>query len=135
MRLQHLKQIADGLAAGDPARAAAKAVIVTEVDRLHWRIWNGKNKKARKSIDRIRAVMHHFRGEAGPRKFIPPSRKLWTALRELDSYLGVVQKVVVPGYTENRQSRTRKGIPRFECYPVLNHAPDSIVPGRALSVV
>ena len=34
MRLQHLKQIGDGLAAGDPARAAAKAVIVTEVERF-----------------------------------------------------------------------------------------------------
>jgi hypothetical protein len=35
---------------------------------------------------------------------------------------GVVQKVLVPGYTENRQSRANKGIPRFDCYPVLNHA-------------
>ena len=42
MRLQHLKQIADGLSADDPARVAAKAVIVEEVERLHWRIWNGK---------------------------------------------------------------------------------------------
>src|SRR3984885_10362811 len=32
---------------------------------------------ARKSIDRIRAVIHLFRGEAGPRKSIPPLRKLW----------------------------------------------------------
>jgi hypothetical protein len=62
MKLQHLKQIADGLTAGDPARAAAKPVIVPEVERLHWRIWNGKAKNARKSIDRIRPVMHHFRG-------------------------------------------------------------------------
>ncbi|HTW70147.1 MAG TPA: hypothetical protein VME47_09695, partial [Acetobacteraceae bacterium] len=46
MRLQHLKQIGDGLAAGDPVRAAAKAVIVTAVERLHWRIWNGKAKNA-----------------------------------------------------------------------------------------
>ncbi len=35
MRLQHLKQIADGLSADDPARVAAKAVIVAEVERLH----------------------------------------------------------------------------------------------------
>ncbi len=41
MRLQHLKQIADGLSADDPARGAAIAVIVEEVERLHWRIWNG----------------------------------------------------------------------------------------------
>ena len=79
MRLQHLKQIGDGLAAGDPARAAAKAVIVTEVERLHWRIWNGKAKNAGKSTNRIRAVMHHFRGEWDSRKSIAPSRKLWTA--------------------------------------------------------
>jgi hypothetical protein len=30
----------------------AKAVILAEVEQLHWRIWNGKAKNARKSIDR-----------------------------------------------------------------------------------
>jgi hypothetical protein len=73
MRLEHLKQIAGALTAGNPARVAAKAVIVTEVERLHWRIWNGKAKNARKSIIRIRAVMHHFRGEPGSRKSVAPS--------------------------------------------------------------
>ena len=63
MRLQHLKQIAGALLTDDPARGTAKAVIVEEVGRLHWRIWNGKAKDAQISIDRIRAVMHHFRGE------------------------------------------------------------------------
>jgi hypothetical protein len=86
MRLQHLHQIADGLAAGDPVHAAAKTTIVTEVDRLHWRIWNGKAKNARKSVDRIRRVMHHFRGEPNTQKSIAPSRKRWTASRELDCY-------------------------------------------------
>ena len=87
MRLQHLKQIASALAADDPARVAAKAVIVAEVERLHWRIWNGKAKNARISLDRIRMVMHHFQGEPGSRKSIAPSRKLWTALQALDGYL------------------------------------------------
>jgi hypothetical protein len=87
MRLQHLKQIAGALSTDDPARAAAKAVIVAEIERLHWRLWNGKAKNARTSIDRIRAVMHHFRGERGERKAIAPSRKLWTALHALDGYL------------------------------------------------
>ena len=76
MRLQHLKQVANGLSCDDPCRAGAKAVIVTEVDRLHWRLWNGKAKDAQISIDRIRAVMHHFQGEQGERKSIAPSRKL-----------------------------------------------------------
>jgi hypothetical protein len=87
MRLQHLEQIANGLSADDPARAAAKAVIVEEVDRLHWRLWNGKAKDAQISIERIRAVMHHFRGEQDQRKSMAPSRKLWTALHALDGYL------------------------------------------------
>jgi hypothetical protein len=73
MRLQHLKQIASALAADAPARVAAKAVIVAEVERLHWRIWNGKAQNARISIDRIRAVMHHFQGEPGSRTSIAPS--------------------------------------------------------------
>src|SRR5271157_5577174 len=46
MRLQHLEQTAGGLSADDPARVAAKAVIVAEVERLHWRLWNGKAKDA-----------------------------------------------------------------------------------------
>ena len=87
MRLQHLKQIANGLSADGPARVGAKAAIVEAVERLHWRIWNGKAKDAQVSLDRIRAVMHHFRSEQGQRKSIAPSRKLWTALHALDGYL------------------------------------------------
>ena len=108
MRLHHLKQIADGLAAGNPARAAAKAVIVTEVDRLHWRIWNGKAKNARKSIDRIRAVMHHFRGEQDTRKSIASSRKFWTALRALNKYL-IGQSAWLVNYAERHRAGLRVG--------------------------
>ncbi len=87
MRLQHLKQIADSLSDDDPERVAAKAVIVDEVERLHWRIWNGKARNAQISIDRIRAIMQHFQGEPDQRRSSAPSRKLWTALRALDGYL------------------------------------------------
>jgi hypothetical protein len=34
----------------------------------------------------------------------------------------VVQKVLFPGYIENRQSRASQGILGFECNPDLNHA-------------
>ena len=87
MRLQHLKQIASALAADDPARAEAKAVIVEAVERLHWRLWNGKAKDAQISIDRICAAMPQFDGEQGPHNTIAPSKKLWTALHALDGYL------------------------------------------------
>ena len=108
MKLQHLKQIADGLTAGDPARAAAKPVIVPEVERLHWRIWNGKAKNARKSIDRIRPVMHHFRGERDSRKSIASSRRLWTALRALSKYL-TGQSAWLVNYAERHRAGLRVG--------------------------
>jgi hypothetical protein len=38
MRLQHLKRVASALSCDDPSREAAKAVIVGEVERLHWRL-------------------------------------------------------------------------------------------------
>src|SRR3954466_2668222 len=60
MRLQHLKQVAGVLSDEDPARGAAKAMIITEVERLRWRIWNGKAKDAQISIDRIHALMPQF---------------------------------------------------------------------------
>ena len=108
MRLQHLEQIAGGLSADDPARVAAKAVIVEEVDHLHWRLWNGKAKDAQISIDRICAVMHHFRDEQGQRRSIAPSRKLWTALHALDGYLSGQSDWLV-NYAERHRAGLRVG--------------------------
>ena len=51
------------------------------------RIWNGKAKNARRSIGRIRKVMHVFKGERGQHVTGVPSRKLWAALHEVDTYL------------------------------------------------
>ncbi len=108
MRLQHLTQIAGGLSSDDLARAAAKAVIVEEVDRLHWRLWNGKAKDAQISLDRIHAVMHHFQGEPDGRRSIAPSRKLWTALRALNDYL-VGQSDWLVNYAERHRAGLRVG--------------------------
>ena len=108
MRLRHLTQIAGGLSSDGPERAAAKAVIVEEVERLRWRLWNGKAKDAKVSIDRIRAVMHHFRGEPGSRRSIAPSRKLWTALQALDGYL-VGQSDRLVDYGERHRAGLRVG--------------------------
>ncbi|MFL5286672.1 MAG: hypothetical protein ACJ8AW_38290, partial [Rhodopila sp.] len=108
MRLGHLEHIAGGLLADNPAQAAAKAVIVAAVDRLHWRLWNGKAKDAQISIDRIRAVMHHFQGEQGQRKSIAPSRQLWTALHALDGYLSGQSEWLV-NYAERHRTGLRVG--------------------------
>ena len=108
MRLQHLRQVAGGLSSDGPERAAAKAVIVEEVERLRWRLWNGKAKDAKVSIERIRAVMHRFRGEPGGRRSVAPSRKLWTALRALDDYL-VGQSDWLVDYGERHRAGLRVG--------------------------
>jgi len=91
MRLQHLKQLGDGLSTDDAARAAAKTVIVEEVERLRWRLWNGKAKDAQISIGRIRKVMHAFQGSWGVEdpmrhhaSFGPPWPS-WTAISPVKS--------------------------------------------------
>ena len=87
MRLQHAKLAASGLLTAGPGRTEAKATIVTEVERLHWRIWNGKAKNARKTFARIRKVMHFYKGEGDHRTRGVASRKLWDARHEIDKYL------------------------------------------------
>src|SRR5208282_3530261 len=58
-----------------------------EVGRLLWRIWTGKARNAQRSVERIRKVMHVFKGERGHRTTGAASRKLWHALHEVDNYL------------------------------------------------
>ena len=108
MRLQHLEQIAGGLSTDDLARQEAKAVIVAEVERLHWRLWNGKAKDAQISIERIRKVMHAFQCEPAGRRLAVPSRKLWTALLALDGYL-VGQSDWTVNYAERHRAGLRVG--------------------------
>jgi hypothetical protein len=67
MRLHHAKQAASGLPIDTPGRTQAMAVIIPEVERLHWRIWKGMAKNAWPTLDRVRNVMHVFQGERGRR--------------------------------------------------------------------
>jgi hypothetical protein len=83
-------------------------VIVEEAERLRWRLWNGKAKDAGISIDRICAVMHHFRDEPGGRRSIAPSRKLWTALQVLNDYL-TSQSGWLIDYAERHRAGLRVG--------------------------
>ena len=97
---------------------AASAVVVTldstfirscaEVERLHGRIWNGTAQDAHTSINRIRAVMHHFQGEPDGRRFAAPSRKLCTALHALDGYL-TSQSAWLANYAERHRAGLRAG--------------------------
>jgi hypothetical protein len=84
-------------------------VIVPEVERLHWRIWNGKAKDARRTLERVRKVMHVFQGERSHRTMaVPSSRKLWRALREVDTYLRGQSKRLV-NYAQRYRAGLRVG--------------------------
>ena len=61
--------------------------IIAEVERLHWRIWNGKANNTRDTLERIRKVMDVFKGDRAHRSTSVASRKLWHALHEIDNYL------------------------------------------------
>src|SRR5271165_3468439 len=108
MRLQHAKQAASRLSTDEPGRIQAKTAIVAEVERLHWRIWHGKARNARRTLERIGKVMHVFKGERGHRTTGVPSRKLWHALREVDNYLRS-QSTRLVNYAERYRAGLRVG--------------------------
>jgi hypothetical protein len=87
MRLQQAKLAASGLSTDEPGRLETKTTIVTEIECLHWRIWNGKARNGRITFDRLGKVVHVFRGERGHRTRDVASRKLWHALHETGKYL------------------------------------------------
>ena len=108
MRLNHLKQIADAISTTNAEQEKAKAAIVDEVERLRWRLWNGKATNARVSIDRIHAVMCRFRGEHGRKNHAASAGKLWAALHALDKYL-VGQNEWLVNYAARHRAGLRVG--------------------------
>src|ERR1700674_5839230 len=92
-----------------PTRTSScRSPSVAEVERLHWRIWNGKAKDAQITLDRIRKVMHVYKGERGHRSRGVASRKLWHALHEIDSYLRG-QSARLVNYAERYRAGLRVG--------------------------
>jgi hypothetical protein len=108
MRLQHAKKVAGGLPVEAPEQEHAKAVIIAEIERLHWRIWHGKATDAQLTLDRIREVMPAYQGERGRRSKGSPSHRLWTALREIDRYLSS-QSAWLVNYAERHRAGLRVG--------------------------
>ena len=100
MRLQHAKQAAEGLPAGEPDQLQAKTAVVVEVERLRWRTWNSKAKDARITLKRIRTLLPNFKGK--------PARKLRRALRAIDRYLRG-QSAWLADYAERHRAGLRVG--------------------------
>jgi hypothetical protein len=107
MRLQHAEKTAGNLPIDTLEREHARAVIVAEVDRLRWRIWNGKAKDAQITLERLRTVMPAFQGDGGGKRD-PSSRRLRTALREIDRSL-TSQSAWLVNYAERHRAGLRVG--------------------------
>jgi hypothetical protein len=113
-------------------------VIVDEVERLRWRIWNGKAKNARRSIDRVRKVMHVYKDERGQHtRSAPPSRRLWHALLDVDRYLRGQSSWLV-NYAKRYRAGLRVGTSNTEGTAnfLVNRrmsAADALVPKRCRS--
>jgi hypothetical protein len=95
-------------------RATATPATATALAHLE-----RKGPKCRVSIDRIRAVMHHFQGEPGSRQSIALPRKLWAALQALDGYL-TGQSDWLVNYAERHRAGLRAGTAITECRAARN---------------
>ena len=100
MRLQHAKQVAEGLPTGDPRQQQAKAEIVAEVERLRWQAWNGKARDARLTLKRLRTLLPALERD--------PVRKLELALRVINQYLHS-QSAWLVNYAERWRAGLRVG--------------------------
>src|SRR4051812_48816318 len=88
----------------------------------------------------IRPLMPAFRGEQSGRKKDPPSRRLWTALREIDRYL-TSQSAWLVNYAERHRAGLRvgtsltEGAANFLVKPPHEQIPaDAVVPTRRRSL-
>ena len=106
MRLQHAKQVAERLLADAPDQQQAKAEVIAEIERLHWRTWNGKAKDARITLKRLRTLLPAFKGARGGMG--EPVRKLRRALAKIDGYLRR-QSASLVNYAERWRAGLRVG--------------------------
>jgi hypothetical protein len=65
IRLRHTEKTVGYLSTETPEQVIAKAMVVKQVERLHWRIWNGKAKDAKVTLERIQPAMDALQGAAG----------------------------------------------------------------------
>jgi len=75
-RLQHIRQSAVGLKTSVPDLPEVTEQIIAEVERLRWRLWNGKPNAVEKTIEKIRQLVKTKRK---PSK-TPLPRQPWNGL-------------------------------------------------------
>ncbi|HJU16797.1 MAG TPA: hypothetical protein VJ770_10045 [Stellaceae bacterium] len=92
----------------DQAQSEAKAVIAEAIERLRWRLWHGKVKNARATIDCIRGVMRAYRDQQAQWRKHGAARQFWAALLGFDGYLRG-QSAWLVNYAERHRAGLRVG--------------------------
>ncbi len=100
MRLQHANLVAEALPADTADQQQAKVEIVTEVERLRWRTWNGKAKNARITLKRLPTLLPTLKTRARP--------QAERALRVIDRYLRS-QSAWLVNYAERHRADLQVG--------------------------
>ena len=85
-RLQHVRQAASGLKSSIPDLPGVTAKIAAEVERLRWRLWNGKPKAVSKTIEKILPLIRTKRKPSKRRRPLRPWNALMTSLFFLRKY-------------------------------------------------
>lgn len=107
MRIQHVRQIANGLRTEAPSHVRAKAIIEHEVDRLHWRLWHGRPYAVDTTLARIREPIREFRSNMNASQRLNDGpRKLYPALLELKRYV-TTQSHVMTNYSQRHRQGLR----------------------------
>ena len=87
MRVQHIRQLATGLATKLPSHAAATAIVRRELDCMRLRLWHGDADSVDDCIDRLAAPIGAFRRYPPKRRIRETLSGLWTALYDLRRYV------------------------------------------------
>jgi hypothetical protein len=85
-RLQHVRQAAKGLKSTVPDLPHVTVQIIAEVERLRWRLWNGKPGAVAEAIEKIRPLVRTKRQTSKARRPVRPWAALMSTLFALRKY-------------------------------------------------
>ena len=112
-RLQHVRQAALGLKSNVPDLPEVTAKIAAEVERLRWRLWNGKPKAVSKTIEIILPLIRTKRKPSTRRRPVRPWNALMTSLFFLRKYTSG-QEAWMTNYARRHRLGDRVGTSQTE---------------------
>ena len=112
-RLQHIRQSALGLKTSVPDLPKVTEQIINEVERLRWRLWNGKPNAVKRAIEAIRPLVKTKRKSTKARLPRQPWSGLMTGLFFLQKYTAG-QEAWMINYAKRHREGGRVGTSQTE---------------------